>query len=410
MTDSSKLEQSRAGIVAARAGVVLVAMIWGVNWVSVRYALRDMSPWTFRTISFTCAAVILMASAKWRGISLNVKKGPQRLHLLVAGALNIGAFGILSAFAQLSMTTSRTAICAYTMPVWATLLARPILGERLDRWRGAALVIGASGLVVLLWPAAATGFPLGTRLALGSALSWAAGTVYLKWANVEASPIAITAWQLLAGSIAVAAGLLLSGARLRTELHWTSAAGLAYTTLIGTALAYLLWFQSAVRLPASTVGLGILLVPVVGVAASILLLGDRPTAADLGGFALIFLAAVCALGPRADRARNPSFQADGPRGHHTDDAHGQEKSNERQHREWQGLHPLSRSFSAPCRKIIFDRLTALHHESQSMSPGSTVASPRSITRTSSGACLRTSAAGPTALMRSPSTYTAASLR
>jgi drug/metabolite transporter (DMT)-like permease len=206
----------------------------------------------------------------------------------------------LSAFAQLHTTTSRTAICAYTMPVWATLLARPILGERLDRWRGGALIIGAAGLIVLLWPQAATGLSLGTRLALASALSWAAGTVYLKWANVEASPIAITAWQLLAGAVAVTAGLLLSRTRGRLELHWISVAGLAYTTLIGTALAYLLWFRSAVRLPASTAGLGILLVPVVGVLASVVLLGDRPDAAELGGFALIFIAAVCALGPRAN--------------------------------------------------------------------------------------------------------------
>lgn len=300
MANSARIAKAGVGgVMAARAGVVLVALIWGVNWVSVRFALRDMSPWTFRTISFTCAALILMAAAKWRGFSLHVKKGPPRVHLLVAGTLNIGAYGLFTAFAQLHTTTSRTAICAYTMPVWATLLARPVLGERLDRWRGAALVIGAAGLVVLLWPQGTTGLPLGTRLALASALSWAAGTVYLKWANVQASPIAITTWQLVAGSVVVAAGLLLSGVSPRLELHWISAAGLAYTTLIGTALAYLLWFQSAVRLPAGTAGLGILLVPVVGVVTSILLLGDRPNSADLGGFALIFVAAVCALGPRA---------------------------------------------------------------------------------------------------------------
>jgi drug/metabolite transporter (DMT)-like permease len=288
----------KSGESAARAGVVLVAMIWGLNWVSARFALRDVSPWVFRTISFGCAALILLAVAKWQGVSLSVGKGRPRLHLAVAGLLNLGGFGVLAAFAQLKTTTSRTAICVYTMPVWATLLARPLLGERLDRRRGSALIIGAAGLLVLLWPALAGGLPMGTLLALGSAISWALGTVYLKWARVEASPIAITAWQLVAGAIAVAIGFLVTGAPTPTAIGPLALGGLIYTTLIGTALAYLLWFRTSVRLPASTAGLGILLVPVVGVAASVAILGDRPSAADLAGFALIFIAAVCALGGR----------------------------------------------------------------------------------------------------------------
>lgn len=280
-------------------GILSVAVIWGLNWVSVRFALSDFSPWTFRTISFGCAALILIAVAKWRGMSLYVQKGLPRLHVLLAGLLNLGGFGILSAFAQLHTTTSRTAICAYTMPIWATLLARPVLGEGLDRWRGSALAIGACGLLVLLWPALATGLPIGTLLALGSALSWALGTVYLKWARVKASPIAVTTWQLLAGTVAVAVGLVIDGAPAAHAVHPAAIGGLIYTTLIGTALAYLLWFRSSVHLPASTAGLGILLVPVVGVVASVAILGDRPSAADLGGFILIFIAAICALGSKA---------------------------------------------------------------------------------------------------------------
>jgi drug/metabolite transporter (DMT)-like permease len=71
--------------------------------------------------------------------------------------------------------------------------------------------------------------------------------------------------------------------------------GLLYSTFIGTALAYLLWFQTVARLPASIAGLGTLLVPVIGVLAAMLLLGDRPTGSDLIGFGLIFIAALCAL-------------------------------------------------------------------------------------------------------------------
>ncbi len=155
-----------------------------------------------------------------------------------------------------------------------------------------------AGLLVLLWPLMQSGSPASVFLALGSALSWAAGIVYLKWTRVSAHPIAITAWQLVAGLAAVAVGMLAYGVDTSTPIPVSAMIGLAYSTLVGTALAYLLWFQCVARLPASTAGLGTLMVPVIGVIASMLLLGDRPSAADLGGFALIFLAALCALGPR----------------------------------------------------------------------------------------------------------------
>lgn len=283
----------------ARATLALVTIVWGLNWPSAKFGLQDFSPWTFRTICFGAGAAILIAVARHRGISLFIARGAARWHLMIAGLLSIGGFGVLAAFAQLATTTSRTAICAYTMPIWATLLARLFLGERLDAWRWSALLIGFCGLAVLFWPLLDAGLPVGALYALGSAVSWAAGTVYLKWARVAGHPVVITVWQLIAGTVMVAIGFCLSGFEIGEITHVTSLLGLGYSTLIGTALAYLLWFQSVKRLPASTAGLGTLLVPVIGVVAAMILLGDRPTATDIIGFVLIFVAALCALGGSA---------------------------------------------------------------------------------------------------------------
>jgi drug/metabolite transporter (DMT)-like permease len=282
----------------ARAALLLVAVLWGLNWVSVKFALRDFSPWSFRAITLGGGMIVMMAAARLHGDSLAIPRGLPRLHVAIAGVLNIAGYGLFSAFAQLGASTSRVAICAFTMPIWATLLARPILGETLDRFRVAALAAGAAGLAILLWPLVTAGLPIGVLYALGAAVTWACGTVYLKWARIAAHPLAITAWQLAAGTVAVVTGLAIAGIDTRQGLHLVPVLGLAYSTLLGTALAYLLWFQSVARLPASTAGLGSLLVPVVGVAAAILMLGERPDAADLTGFALILLAALCALAPR----------------------------------------------------------------------------------------------------------------
>ena len=68
-----------------------------------------------------------------------------------------------------------------------------------------------------------------------------------------------------------------------------------FAGLTGSAIAYLLWFEIVRRLPATTASLGVLTVPVVGVIASIILLGERPTVPDIIGFTLILSAAACVL-------------------------------------------------------------------------------------------------------------------
>ena len=292
-------------ILRARIGLGVVGVLWGLNWPAGKLALRDLTPWTYRAVGLGIATLVLMAFARATRRSLFVAPGWPRVQVVFAGLLNLAGYNILSAFAQLGTTTSRAAICAYTMPIWATLFARIVLGERLDLARGIALLAGACGLLVLLWPFVATGVPVGVLFALAAALSWASGTVFLKWVRLAADPIASATWQLASGTVAmVVGGLTTTGLHLG-GLHGIAAAAVVYNALPGTALAYLLWFQAVGRLPASTAGLATLMVPVVGVGTSMLLLGDRLTVADGAGFGLIFIAAACALGAparRVDRA------------------------------------------------------------------------------------------------------------
>jgi drug/metabolite transporter (DMT)-like permease len=76
--------------------------------------------------------------------------------------------------------------------------------------------------------------------------------------------------------------------------------------LLGTGVAYGLWFTIIRRLPAMTASLGVLGSPVIGVIASVLVLGERPTAADVVGFALILAASAFALLGRAPPAETVS--------------------------------------------------------------------------------------------------------
>jgi len=182
------------------------------------------------------------------------------------------------------------------MPIWAALFAHPILGERLNVTRGVSLLLCAVGLAVLTYPLIGTGDLIGLGLALTTAVSWAAGTVYLKWARIEADPIAISLWQLVVALVVTIAGLLLFEGSLHLwPVSQTALWALVFCALAGSAFAYLLWFEIVRRLPAMTASLGVLSVPVVGTLASVLMLGERPTISDIIGFVLILTAAACVL-------------------------------------------------------------------------------------------------------------------
>ena len=192
----------------------------------------------------------------------------------------------MNAFAQSSGATSRAVVVAYTMPIWSTLLAALILGDQLNRMRVTALVLCASGLLILVQPLFAGGVPLGALYALVCAISWAIGTIYVKWVRMDIEPLTSAAWQLLAGFIFMTAAMLIfDGPPRPWPIHAASTAGLVYNGLVGFGFAYLIWFNMIEQLPTATASIGSLLVPVVGFIGAILVLGERPNMSDMIGFA-----------------------------------------------------------------------------------------------------------------------------
>ncbi|WGW10596.1 DMT family transporter [Saxibacter everestensis] len=284
-------------------GVLLaVAAIWGLNFVSATYALESFTPWMLRVVTFLGGALILAVVAAARKISLRLLRPRDALHLAIAGTFSVAGFGALSALALLNTTAGRASVCLYLMPIWVALLSKVVLRENLGRNRTAAVLIGIAGLSVLLVPLLKSGLSYGALAATGAGLSWAIGTVYLKWARVPSHQLTVTIWQLVAGGIVSVIGAILWHESFPTQITMHASWGIAYTTIMGTAVAYLLWFGAIARLPASTAGLGTLLVPVFGMLASIVLLGERPTITDIIGFSLIFVAGLLALPSRARTA------------------------------------------------------------------------------------------------------------
>ena len=180
------------------------------------------------------------------------------------------------------------AILAYTMPIWAVVLAWLSSASGRTRMQAMAIVLCVAGLGVLIYPLTAGGIPLGILLALATGVSWAAGTVYLKWARIDADPMAVAIWQIVIAFFVIGACMMIFEGRF--NLVRTCRSGACHGILrASSAPASLTRCGSTIitRLPAMTASLGVLGSPVIGIVCSVLILGEVPTDADIVGFALI---------------------------------------------------------------------------------------------------------------------------
>jgi drug/metabolite transporter (DMT)-like permease len=289
---------ANTGDVQARLMLLTLCLIWGLTWPAMKIALYDMPPLTMRTLTAAFGGLSLLAICFVRRRSLRIRPGKDWAHVIAASLLNVVGFSLFSAFAQIATATSRVAMLTYIMPIWTLVLAWAVLGDRPTRMQSIAIVLCAIGVTILVFPLAKTGVPLGLLLALLSGFSWAAGTVYLKWAQPAIDPLGLATWQVIIAFVIVAASMLIFDGRLEVEhAHAGAWIGVLFSGIAGNAIAYALWFYIVGRVTALTATLGIVGIPVLGVLSTVIIIGERPTEADAVGFAFIFAASVCAQIP-----------------------------------------------------------------------------------------------------------------
>jgi drug/metabolite transporter (DMT)-like permease len=291
--------------------LVSIGLFWGLNWPAVRFILTEIPPFTIRMVAFVSGAAVLLALARLRGERVWPARGEWGPLVLVA-LLSIFGFNILAAFGQLNTETSRAAIIAFTMPVWATLLSVAFLGDRLTWERAGALLLGMAGLALLLGEDLldVSRSPLGSLLTLAAAVSWGSGTVLLKRRSWSLSPLAMAGWMV---AISAPPGAL--GAAL-IEQPWTLPMPsaevllvLGYHILFPMVWCHFAWVTLVSSLPAPVAAIGTLMIPVVGVVSAILLLGEPPLPQKFVALALVVSAVALVLIVPSVKARRATAAA-----------------------------------------------------------------------------------------------------
>lgn len=270
--------------------LIAVVVVWGGNWPTLKLAIEHMQPLWFAALRLALGAATLFAVLAWRG-QLAMPRRADWPVVASVGLLQMAAFSALINLGLQVVPAGRSAILAYTTPLWVAPGAALLLGERLTLARIAGVGLGLAGIAVMFNPLAVDwndGRAMrGNGLLLLGALAWAASILHVRGHDWKETALEAVPWQMLVG---LAVLLPLAWSLEGPPKGDTSPQFLAiafYNGPIATAFAVWAVIRITKRLPAVTVSLGLLAVPAAGVVASALVLGEPLTASNLAGLTLI---------------------------------------------------------------------------------------------------------------------------
>jgi probable blue pigment (indigoidine) exporter len=211
------------------------------------------------------------------------------------GTLNIGAFFVLLFVAAYRLPGGVAATLSAVQPLLVAGLALGLLGERPSRWRIGWGLVGAAGIAVMVLRGRLGFDPIGLAAGFAGTAVMAAGIVMTKrWGRPPGvGVLAFTGWQLIAGGLLIVP-LALAVEGLPPRLDAAALGGYAWLSLVGTGLAYTLWFTGLGRLPVTAMSFLPLLSPAVAALLGWLVLGQSLSTAQLVGFGLAMVSIAAA--------------------------------------------------------------------------------------------------------------------
>ncbi|MEK8049742.1 DMT family transporter [Ideonella sp. DXS22W] len=268
---------------AMRLALLATMAIWGGNLAVVKLLLERFDPMALSALRMAVSALALLAVLHWQGPGWPRLSRRQFAGMLVCGLLMIYLNQICFTLGVQRTVAANAALVIALNPLVSSLAAAALLGDRLTPARLAGVVLGFSGVavVVLHRPGAALGHgSLGDLLVFGSVLTWVAGGVLVQRLTRAMDSTVVSAVVNTLGSSAVVLHALLDpGTRLPDwgavrVVDWLL---VALSGLLATAVGALVWNRALVRLGVARTALYAYWVPIFGVGFAVLLLGEPLT-------------------------------------------------------------------------------------------------------------------------------------
>lgn len=285
----------------------LMVLLWGASWPVTKLALGTVPPLWLATFRFGSAAVCLFAFVAMRG---QLRLPPRADWPIVAsiGLLQMTAFTGLGMVAMTHVDTGRAVLLAYTTPLWGVLASWLLFRNAPTRLQLLALGVGVVGIGLVCSPMemdwTRPGSLLGAAFLLVAAIAWSVVILHIKRHRWTASPLALAPWQMLLATVPLAGfafALEGSPASISFDAHLLEL--LFFIGPVATSACFVISAEHGRRISTFAMSNFTLGVPLVGILASAVFLGNRLTLLFVAGLGLIMAGMIFAAVATMRRSR-----------------------------------------------------------------------------------------------------------
>ena len=300
--------------------LALVYVAWGTTYLAIRQGVRTLPPGLFAGSRVALAGLAVVAFLGMSGGTVRLSGRDALLAWLSGALMFVGGNGLLT-YAETTVPSGLAAVLAATTPLWLALLeAAWPRGERLAARGWLGLLLGLAGVALLgsdslFPPPGAAVLGAGPLLVLGSAAAWAAGSFLHRHGRSRAPHLTAAAYQMLfgGGSMAVVGLAMGEGGRLTPACLTAGAIGaFFYLLVVGSLVGFVAYNWLLGHAPAALAGTYAYVNPVVALLVGWLLADETPSAAVVGGVAVILLgvALVRLGGVRPQRGKGGGIESE----------------------------------------------------------------------------------------------------
>jgi drug/metabolite transporter (DMT)-like permease len=284
--------------------LVLLTIVWGINWPVMKVGVTGYPPLTFRAISIWLGLPVLALGLVLLKVPFTLVR-PHWGELLRLAATNMFVWHVCIILAVQTLSSGRAAILGYTMPIFSAVIGAVLYGSSLSRRGWVGVSAAALGVALLLWHELTqlAGRPLGVALALVAAATWALGTQQLRRSRIGVPTLTLSFWMTALTAIVMS---VLAFAFEHAAWRLPDAAvgsAIVFNAVLIFGFAHAAWFYLARGLPPVASTLSVMFIPVLGVFSGALWLGEALHWQDWAAVALMVVAIASVLWPARDAAR-----------------------------------------------------------------------------------------------------------